>query len=86
MTVPNSTGVDDGPLPTYFDASDVAKIIGVSKRRMNRLFCNGTLPGHRKGSSWRTNSQGLNAFLLHNANSPKLEMLRKQVRLELKLA
>ena len=76
----------DGPVPTYFDASDVAKIIGVSNKKMDRLFRDGTLPGCRKGSSWRTDSQALNAFLLHNSNSPKLEMLRKQVRLELRLA
>ena len=86
MTALDTIAVNDGPVPTYFDARDVAKIIGVSRRTMDRLFCNGALPGSKKGSSWRTDSQSLNAFLLHNDNSPKLEMMRKQVRLELKLA
>lgn len=78
--------VKDQPVTTFFDARDVAYLLGVSKKALDRLFRNGVLEGERRGSTWRTGAQALNDFLLHDEHSPKLAMKRKQVRMELKLA
>ena len=78
--------VKNQPVATFFDARDVAHVLGVSRRALERMFRDGLLKGEWRGTTWRTGAQALNDFLLHDENSPKLAMKRKQVRMELNLA